>query len=297
VSAQDDLNAAALAYAVSQGYTPPAPPAPVYLFDGRATTIGALPTTSGSGQTTVVTPKPPPPPYEGILYQGTDMRVTTDPTGRYAKVYTTSPAAGHHNPYWTTAPPSITSAQINKLRPTVLGETCWYANACWLDSLTYPDWGAWLSLGYQVILNDQVQLGPRSSASGHTNVWTISQNAGLVSNGRPAVAYTQALKPATTGQWTDWIIGYTAAVDQTGMVEVHYRPHGGTWSQLWRQTGPTLEWSNTTGPPDPGTELNDKEGLYFGWWNQSQTPAPTGVIIARGLSRHPTLADALASLG
>lgn len=303
MSAQDALNAAALAYAVSEGYTPPVTPppvGPVYLFDGRATTTKQLPTTAGTGNAVTLTPKPPPPAYDGFLYSGTDLRVAADPTGRYALVYIASPAAGRHNPYNTGAWAGATSAQVNKVRPTQPGVTQWFANSAWLDSMSpgYPDWGTWMSLGYQVILYDQVGLGPRSSAFGATNVWTVSQNAGLVQNNAPAIATVKALKPATLKVWHDFVIGYTPSTGADGLVEIHYRLGAtGSWEQVYRQTGPTLEWQNTTGPPNVSTELNDKEGLYYGNWNSAQTPAPTGVILSRGMSRHPSLADAIASLG
>lgn len=272
------------------------------LFDGRAVAQGALPITSGTGNSTTQTPPAPTgvwvgtPHNGGYLYQGTDASTVADT--RWGQAYQFAPASGRHNPYWTTAPPSITSAQLNKVRPLVIGDVAWYADSIKLFSQgwVWPSWSGLVSVLYQTILQDQVQLGPRASANGQSNVWTIGQTAGLITNGRAAVQYVQALKPVTFDVYTDWIIGVKAANDNTGWLEVHYRPEGGTWSQPFSKTGtPTLVWN--TAPTNVGSELNDKIGVYMGWDNQTQTPAPTGTIRMRGLSRHSTLADAIASLG
>jgi hypothetical protein len=288
-------NAAVGAYLASLVPVPP-PPQPVYLFDGRATTQGKLPTTTGTAPGTVTqTPPNPLPVWDGYLFQDSDIRVGPPPDNRWPLTYKIAPASGRKNPYNQAQPVGDTAAWINKVRPLKQGEVAWFANSFWLDSVSaWPPWGVLMSIGYQVILWGNVDLGPRASAGGQSNVWTITQAAGLVQNGRPAVVYTQPLKQVTLKAWADWIIGYNPSTGNDGWIEVHYRPGAsGQWSQLWRKDGPTLEYTNPTGTPDPGTELNDKEGLYFG----ETTPAPTGVAYSRGLSRHPSLADALAALG
>lgn len=289
MSAQDDLNASALAYAVSLGYTPPTPP-PVVVpqFDGRASTAPSpFPTTSGTGNVTQ-TPSNPTGLWDGYTYMGADVKLAADPT--WGKVYSVAPAAGHHNPYNTAAPAGATSAQITKRRDTSIGSVFYWSESAVVTANGAPDWGAILSLGYETVLNDQLQLGITGGN------WTFGQTCGLVTNGRGAVQYTTAFKPVVLNQRADFVVGAKIAADNTGWVEVHYRPQGGAWSQPFTKTGvPTTVWQGS--PANIPATVLDKEGLYFGWWDETKTPAPTGAVTLRGLQRWGTLADAIASLG
>lgn len=302
MSAQDDLNAAALAYAVSQGYTKPAPPPPIAvpLFDGRAL-IAPQPFPTTTGLATAQNPngwtQTPPSPtglWDGYLYQGSDIAVVDDP--RWGKAYKVAPAAGHRSPSNYLMTPENTFAQVTKRRDTGLGQTFYWSESINVLASDVPDGGSMLSLGYQTVAYDQIGFGVgNTGVSGNT--WSIRLNSGLVTNGKPAVSITQGLKPVTLGKWADWIIGAHIAADSSGSLEVHYRPEGGTWSQVYAKTGvPTVEWQNATGTPNVGATVLDKAGLYFWWWQQGRTPAPTGVLLMRGLQRWGTLADAKASL-
>lgn len=311
MSAQDDLNAAALAYAVSQGYTkpapPPPPPPPSALFDGRAVTQGSCPVVTGTGSNVVNNPPNPfgvwtgsNPQNGGYTYMGTDIQVIDDPTGRWGKVFQVAPAAGHHNPYDPSPTPGTTSAQMSKSRPTGLGTTVWYSNAFQIVSpFTFPDWGTLDSYGYQTVLYDQCSIGVGASpaSGGPKNAWTLTQDAGLVQNGKAQIQVIQGLKPVVLDAWADFVVGLHVAADNTGGIEVHYRPQGGTWSQVWSTTGvPTVEWTNTTGAPIVSASVLDKTGLYFGRWSGTN-PGPTGKVLSRGTMRHASEADAVASLG
>lgn len=294
MSATDDLHAAALAYAAEQGWskpvTPPPPPA-APPWDGRAT-LSPLPFPKTSGMAPAAVTTTPPLPYglwDGYTYQGSDVSVGVD------GLYHVAPAAGHHSPYNAQAPVSTTFAEITKRRDTGLGQTFYWSESITLLSSDVPDWGSFVSLGYQTILYDQLALGIGGTGTSGTQ-WSIHITSGLVANGKPQFQTFAALKPVTLGQRTDWIIGAHIAADSTGWVEVHYRPEGGTWSQPYSKTGiPTVEWTQTdaSGKPVVGGTCLDKEGLYFGWWNATRTPAPTGIVTLRGLVRDVTLADAL----
>jgi hypothetical protein len=301
VSAQDALNAAAIAYAVSQGYTkpvvPPQPPTATPEFDGRATvTKSPFPTTSGTGNSVVQTPPMPYPVWDGYEYMGADVKLAQDAT--FGSVYQFSPPAGHHSPAWTGATPNVTQAYLACRRPTGLGQTFYWSDSITLVSSSKPDWGTFISLGYQTILYDQLALGVGGTGIAG-DMWSIHLSYGLVSNGNVAQVFAP-LKPVTLGQRTDWVIGAHVAADSSGWVEVHYRPQGGSWSQVFSKTGiPTVEWTSvdSSGKPVVGSTVLDKEELYFGWWSQTKTPAPTGVARTRGLQRWGTLTDAVASLG
>ena len=277
------------------------------LFDGRAVTQGSLPTTTGLYPNVVQTPANPfgvwtgsNPNNGGYTYMNDDGKVIADPTGRWGKVFQWAPVAGDHSPYNLNPTPGSTFAEITKGRPTGIGTVLWFAESFLIPSpFTFPDWGSFASYGYQTVLYDQLALGCAASpaSGGPKNAWTLTQTAGLVQNGRGAVQEITGLTPVVLDQWADFITGVLVADDNTGWVEVHYRPQGGSWSKIYTQTGiPTVEWTNTTGTPNVGSTVLDKTGLYFGRWS-GVNPGPTGIVLSRGTMRHSSLADAVASLG
>lgn len=294
MSATDDLHAAALMYAAEQGWTKPVPPPPPVTaqFDGRASAfVGTFPTVTGVAPAPI-TQTPPGPqggPYglwDGYAYQDTDISIVPD--ARWGKAYLCQPAAGHHNPYDQTAVKGATACQISKRRPVSIGSVFYWSESVMPVSIgwQWPDWGSIVSLGYETVLEDQLALGF------YQNEWSVHSTAGLVTNGKAAIDYSQALKPVQFDAYTDWIIGAKIAADNTGWIELHMRPSGGTWSVVYSKTGvPTTVWKSSPATI-PGSVL-DKEGVYCGWWNTAQTPAPTFTLRLRGLMRDATLADAL----
>lgn len=277
---------------------PPPPPAPGVTpqWDGAAAQMTVMPTTSGDGNATTVSPQPVPGPWRGYVYQGDDISLAA--STRFGKVYDVHPAAGHRNPWNTGAPAGATAAQISMVRPTANGATYWYSDSIHVksDGFVAPDWGTFISLGYETIQYDQITIGVYGSD------FAVAQNAGLIVGGGGSNHYGQRLFPLPLDKDLDVVAGVKWSTQSDGWFELWTRIAGGAWTKSWRKDGPTYAYGSTSyttisADMHECSTVLDKEGLYFGWWNQAQVPAPTAKVLLRGFQRFGALADAQASLG
>jgi hypothetical protein len=68
------------------------------------------------------------------------------------------------------------------------------------------------------------------------------------------------------GTWNDLLVHVKWSAQNSGLYEVFHRRRGGTFVQTVNVRGafPTVQWSPTSGPPDPSWQTIDKFGGYRG---------------------------------
>lgn len=295
MTAMTDLQGAALAYAVSQGYTPPAPPpppAPVALFDGRAVNMTQLYSTgtTAQGQTPKV--------WDGLTFNNNAVTLASDP--RWSKVYAVRTGPGYFNP-WVPLPVWKAAAEITKVRPITPGQTDWYSESVKLLAPFTPtdDFGELLQLAYPSLSSPPFALSVTQAGLGverSTGACTLTASGWWkpANYESPSTTHFLALA-AAVGVWVDFLIGVTWAADTSGMIRVEYRLPGGAWTVgVAKPSTVTMQWH--TGQPLPTSGL-DKIGFYQGWAAASEGSVPTNTHLRRGIMRFSTRADALASLG
>lgn len=305
MSAQDVLNAAALDYAVAQGYTAPTPtPAPEPVFDGRAsrlTLLQSYETTPGTLSTLVQ--KQSPAVWDGLSFLQND--ITLVPDAHYGQVYDVKVNGGSHNPYYT--PTDGRSSELSVRRAMILGVWDWYVNAYKVVApFSQPDWCTVDQFGYPSLSSPP--LGVYIDA-GHFN---LHQYAGQFTAGqsRPSGPIAQNdIQPVVLGEWLEFIVGVKWATDSTGAVQVHTRVPGAGWLKKVDKTGfATAQWGTVGANTIPASYIDssghpfgviDHGGLYYGYYSAPPLPSPfpANHVQRLGLARWASLADAKASLG
>lgn len=296
MTALDDLQGAALAYAVSQGYTapapmPPPPPNPP-LFDGRAARMTQLWSTSTTDQ------GQSPKVWDGLTFNHNAISLVSD--ARWLQVYRVHTEPGYFNP-WVTLPPYKAAAELTKARPIAAGEVDWYADSIRLVSpfTATDDFGELLQLAYPSLSSPPLALSVTQAGIGlerSTGACTLTASGWWKPASYETPTQNHFLDPQSVlGKWVDFVIGVKWAFDATGFIHVQYRVQGGAWAIGYDRRGiVTGQWH--TGSPPPTSGL-DKMGFYQGWAVSSEGNVPTNTHYRRGLMRHVSQADAVASLG
>jgi hypothetical protein len=278
--------------------TPPPPTSAVYDWDGRASAFTSLPN-PGPGDSV--------PPGLGGIYVSDDLKIITDPSGRFSKVYRVRLNVNSKNPWWVGETPNSAEIVLVPKRPLALGQIFWLAQSIKIDS--YLDGGnSWTAF-------DQHMYPTLTSPPGCDLIWGshhwanptgkpalgLDHRAGVIQTvgqqPQPYMKQTVA-RPVSEilGKWCDIIVGYKVALDNTGFLVYATRLHGeGGWTVHENSQGiPTAQ--KIESEPLPLRDVMDKQGGYQSEPSPSWPAGWTQTYLLRGLSRHPTRADAEASL-
>lgn len=279
-------------------------PAGTVYFDGRASRLTTLISTSTTDQ------DQQPHVWDGLGFMNNDIQIATD--DHFGRVYAIHVGPGSRNPFDTSAPANVASAQLTTRRHSFnLGNTYWYAVAFKLDSTwSQPDWVTLLTLGYPTLSSGPVDI----DIYRHNGVlsYMLQMNSGLLTrapNGfYKGSAFSQTpIAPVVFGKWGEIVLGVKWATNGAGSVNAYYRLEGqSAWKHaISKRRLPTAQYGTTsygtvnangTNPDGSRRSVLDKVGLYYGFWNTATTSFASRSLYETGLTRSSTFAAAAATL-
>jgi Polysaccharide lyase len=299
--------ATGLAFGVGDSHSEPRSRSGAVLFDGRATRMSEIHSTSATDQTQA------PLVWDCLCFLGNDIALVPD--RRFGMVYSVTAGPGSKNPWWNGGD-RIASAEVSKRRPVRLGQWDWYANAYKvLSGYTPADWATVTQMNYPTITSPPLEIDFDKYGVG------ISRAVGYVSTvgGRAEIIDHRRFFPvsAVVDKWVEFLIGVKWATDKTGAIRVYTRcrecakgrsaPRGQRQRRGWilrysRDNIVTMQYgagvmnaNGTSIANGAGMTTIDHAGLYFGY---SSTPStmPTNRVLQRGLLRASDMATAASSL-
>jgi len=278
-------------------------PAGVVYFDGRARRLRTLYSTSTTDQAQF------PEVWTGLAFNNNDIQVAAAP--HFGRVYVIHAGPGSRNPWNTTAPPNMASAQLSTRRESYnLGNTYWYAIAFKLDSTwVQPDWVTLTTLGYPTLSAGPVDIDVFRRQG--VVSYFLQMNAGLLKEDADGFykgsEFSQTpIAPVAFGKWVEIVLGVKWATDNRGSIDVYSRIAGqSSWKHpISKRRLATAQYGTTsygtvnangTDPDGSRHTVLDKIGLYYGFWNSATTSFAPRSISETGLTRSSTFAAAAAT--